>query len=153
MIILHTISSSIIIDILFIERAERREKLSTHANGGGWSVRKFQDRSLHEGKLELFESGLVLWLPLELGILPSESGNRDYCVREIDDKMSVEICKSKKGLDLFQVQRDRPIANSLCFRNIHRNASGGDHKSKEFDRMSMKEGFLGFDVQAVLQKS
>ena len=85
----------------------------------------------------------MLQSPLKLGILPSELGKRDYCVGEIDDKMLVEICESKKGLDLFQVPRDWPIANSFCFRDVHRNACGGDHKSKEFDGMSMKEGFLG----------
>ena len=77
----------------------------------------------------------------------SESGKRDYRVREIDDKTSVEICESKKGLDLFQVRWDSPITNSFCFCDVHQNACGGDHKSKEFDRMSMKEGFLGFDVR------
>ena len=41
--------------------------------------------------------------PLELGILPSELAEWDYCVREIDDKASVEVCEPKKGLDLFQV--------------------------------------------------
>ena len=95
----------------------------------------------------------MLWSPLELGILPSESSKWDYCVGEIDNKMSVEICKSEKGLDLFQVRRDWPIANSFRFHNVHRNACGRDHESEEFDRMSMKERFLGFDVKVVLPKS
>ena len=95
----------------------------------------------------------MLWSPLELGILPSESSKGDYHVGEIDNKMLVEICKSEKGLDLFQVQRDGPITNSSCFRNVHRNACGGDHESEEFDRMSMKEGFLRFDMKVVLPKS
>ena len=95
----------------------------------------------------------MLWLPLKLGILPSESGKQDYCVGEIDNKMSVEICESEKGLDLFQVQRNWPITNSFCFCNIHRNACGGDHKSEEFNGMSMKKGFLRFDVKVVLPKS
>ena len=110
-------------------------------------------RGLREGKLELFESGLVLRSPFELGILPSESGKQDYHVGEIDGKTLAEICEFEKGLDLFQVRRDRPIANSLCLHDVHQNACGGDRKSEEFDGMSMKEGFLGFDVQVILLKS
>ena len=45
----------------------------------------------------------MLWSPLELGILLSESGKQDYRVGEIDDKTSIELCESEEGLDLFQV--------------------------------------------------
>ena len=55
-----------------------------------------QYRGLCKGELELFESSLVFHTPLELGVLPSESGERDYHVGEIDDEVSIKVCESKK---------------------------------------------------------
>ena len=60
-----------------------------------------QYRGLCKGELELFESSLVSQSPFELGVLPSELGERDYRVGEIDNEALIKVCESKKGLDLL----------------------------------------------------
>ena len=49
----------------------------------------------------------------------SESGKRNYGVGIMFNEASVEITKSKKGLDIFDLSGNRPIEDGLNLLGVH----------------------------------
>ena len=57
----------------------------------------------------------------------------------------IEVGKSKKGLDFFDLLEARPILNAFDFLQIHLNAFFRDDEAKEFDFLLFEEAFLRFE--------
>jgi len=94
----------------------------------------------------------VVGAPDEQGVLAGETNQGHDDVREPHNKSAIKVGKTQEGLDCLEVGQGRPYADRICFGSVHRDASGGDHKTQELNLLHVEQELLGFGVQVIFTK-
>lgn len=68
----------------------------------------------------------------------------------VANERPIEMCKSKKTMQLFQVSRRRPLCNCVNLGGVHKQLSLGNNITQERNSGCMKLTFLCFDKEFVL---
>ena len=78
-----------------------------------------KDGSGGECEFEHVESALAVGVETPWGILLKKSGLRDDDIRVPRNKTTIEICKSKEGLNIADILGLRPVKNDLNLLLVH----------------------------------
>ena len=71
-------------------------------------------------------------------------------IREVTNKLPIEVHKAKEGLDLLYLCWGRPFHDSADLCQIHGNMAFQDDQSKVLDLLSLKLAFLWLEKQPLL---
>jgi len=110
-----------------------------------------QDGGLSESCLEGFECLGVAGAPGEQGTLVGETNQGYDDVRE-PNELVIKVGETQEGLDCLEVSWGRPDTDHIGLGGVHRDASGGNHKTQEFNLLHVEQALLGFGVQVVFVK-
>ena len=69
---------------------------------------------------------------------------------EPNNELAVEVGEAQECLDCLEVSWCWPDADSISLGSVHGDASGSDHKTQEFDLLSVEQTFFRFGMQVVL---
>jgi len=73
-----------------------------------------------ESSLEEFEGSFLLVAKNEWNMLLGESGGWNNNVRKVVNEMAVKFSKTKKGLNVFNLPRVRPVVDHFNLCQIHK---------------------------------
>jgi len=80
-------------------------------------------------------------------------GQQNGEVRIIENKTSIEICKSEKGLHIFDFSGFGPILDEFDLVLGHSKAVGWENVSEVFDSVYMEKAFVSASIQVILSES
>src|SRR5882724_10439386 len=111
-----------------------------------------QNGGLCEGCFEGFKCLGVVGAPDEWGVLAGETNQGYDDVGEPHNESAIKVGKTQEGLDCLEVSRGRPDTDHVGLGSVHRDASGGNHKTQELNLLHVEQALLGFEVQVVSAK-
>src|SRR5882724_9733430 len=91
--------------------------------------------------------------PDERGVLVGETNQGYDDVREPHNESVIKVGETQEGLDCLEVSCGRPDTDHVGLGSVHRDASGGNHKTQELNLLCVEQALLRFGVQVVFTKT
>ncbi|KIN96870.1 hypothetical protein M404DRAFT_161918 [Pisolithus tinctorius Marx 270] len=112
-----------------------------------------KDQSRGEGGLKVEESGVALFGEAPRSALLSEAGEQNNYVGVVTDEPMIEVCKPKKGLDVFNLAWFRPITNGLDLISRHGQTGWGEDIAEVLDRVFVELTLFWLSKEATLEEA
>src|ERR1700761_8588891 len=96
------------------------------------------------------ESRLLGGKPMERCAFLGEVEQGSCDARKIFDETTIEVAKTKEGLNLFDSSRGGPISDASQLGWVHGNITILNNKSKIFDGCLGKDTFLRLEIEVIL---
>ena len=109
-----------------------------------WSIRDpvGKDRSRGEGLLQEVKGRATILTKIPRNVFVGKPCERYNDVRVVEDEATVEICKTKEGLDVLHLAGFWPVGDGFDLVSRHREAIGGEAETQVFCKGDMEFALL-----------
>ncbi|KIO03940.1 hypothetical protein M404DRAFT_144517 [Pisolithus tinctorius Marx 270] len=112
-----------------------------------------ENRSGAEGILQVEESGVALLRKVPRSTLLHEVSEWNDNVRVVINELSIEIGKTKEGLDVLHLPWLRPVTDCLNLLSRHGETGGRENIAEVLDGVRVKLTLLWLGIETMLSKA
>ncbi|KIO10361.1 hypothetical protein M404DRAFT_129513 [Pisolithus tinctorius Marx 270] len=112
-----------------------------------------ENRGRAEGILQAEESGVALLGKVPRSTLLHEVSEWNDDVRVVINELSVEVCETKKGLDVSHLPWLRPVVDCLNLLSGHGETGGRKNEAEVLNGVGVKLTLLWLGIETMLSKA
>ncbi|KIN94713.1 hypothetical protein M404DRAFT_167542 [Pisolithus tinctorius Marx 270] len=112
-----------------------------------------ENRGGAEGILQVEKSRVALLRKVPRSTLSHEASEWNDNVRVVINESSVEVCKTKEGLDVSHLPWLRPVMDCLNLLSRHGETGGGKNITEVLDRVGVKLALLWLGIKTTPLKA